>query len=186
MFFADPAFHSEHGDFAGETGSANCIWQFPDYQTTGLSGPSHIFVDAGSRPDGSIIDAEGGLWNAEFGTGRVVRYLPDGSVSMVVKVPVRYTTCAAFGGEDMQTLYITDATVFAHQRMSKKRREELPEGYAGGLFSVRLPVKGLPERKFAGRLQGEKCHAAALIGGERQERNPTTPREGGSPDAAGG
>ena len=22
MFFADPAFHSEHGDFAGETGSA--------------------------------------------------------------------------------------------------------------------------------------------------------------------
>ena len=31
----------------------------------------------------------------------VVRYLPDGSVSMVVKVPVRYTTCAAFGGEDI-------------------------------------------------------------------------------------
>eukprot|EP00435_Cladocopium_sp_Y103_P018192 s1290_g4.t1 len=173
MFFADPAFHSEHGDVAGETGGANCIWQFPDYQTTGLSGPSRIFVDAGkSRPDGSIIDAEGGLWNAEFGAGRVVRYLPDGSVSMVVKVPVRYTTCAAFGGEDMQTLYITDATVFAHQRMSKKCREELPEGYAGGLFSVRLPVKGLPERKFAGAWQGEKkrsCCCTDWAGNSRED-----------------
>lgn len=35
-----------------------------------------------------------------LGISGVVRYLPDGSVSMVVKVPVRYTTCAAFGGED--------------------------------------------------------------------------------------
>eukprot|EP00434_Breviolum_minutum_P022341 symbB.v1.2.019718.t1/scaffold1625.1/size152758/1 len=158
MFFADPAFYSQHGQHC-DAGSANCIWQFPDYAITGLSGASSIFVDAGqSRPDGSILDAEGGLWNAEFGAGRVVRYLPDGSVSMVVKVPVRYTTCAAFGGEDMQTLYITDATVFAHQRMSKKRREELPEGYAGGVFSVHLPVKGLPERKFAGRKN--KCGAA--------------------------
>ena len=50
-----------------------CQWEsaWNTWGSTGLSGPSHIFVDAGkSRPDGSIIDAEGGLWNAEFGTGR--------------------------------------------------------------------------------------------------------------------
>ena len=41
----------------------------------------------------------------------VVRYKPDGSVSMVVKVPVRYTTCPTFGGSDLQTMYITDASV---------------------------------------------------------------------------
>ena len=38
----------------------------------------------------------------------VVRYLPDGSVSMVVKVPVRYTTCAAFGGEDQNPCHPWD------------------------------------------------------------------------------
>jgi len=95
-----------------------------------------------------VLDAEGCLWNAEFGGGRVVRYRPDGTPDMVVRAPVRYTTCAGFGGDDMQTLYITDATPFAYQRLSRKHRADLPDGYAGGLFSVRLPVRGAAERRF--------------------------------------
>ncbi|CAJ1393033.1 unnamed protein product [Effrenium voratum] len=105
MFFADPALRVE------DAGTASSIWQFPDYATTGRCACPQLFVDAENRPDGSVLDAEGCLWNAEFGAGRVVRYRPDGSVSMVVRVPVRFTTCAAFGGKDMQTMYITDASV---------------------------------------------------------------------------
>eukprot|EP00439_Symbiodinium_sp_Y106_P069382 s1443_g11.t3 len=104
MFFADPAFRGTDPEHAG---TANTIWRFCDYASTG-----QVFVNAAGRPDGSVIDAEGCLWNAEFGGG-VVRYLPDGSESMVVKCPVRYTTCATFGGSDLQTMYITDASVFA-------------------------------------------------------------------------
>ncbi|OLQ05734.1 L-arabinolactonase [Symbiodinium microadriaticum] len=149
MFFADPAFR---GTDPEQTGTANTIWRFFEYASTGMAGPSQVFVNAAGRPDGSVIDAEGCLWNAEFGGGRVVRYLPDGSESMVVRCPVRYTTCATFGGSDLQTMYITDASVFVNQRVSKKRREELPEGYAGGIFSVRLPTRGLAERRFAGSI----------------------------------
>ncbi|CAE6961503.1 araB [Symbiodinium natans] len=107
MFFADPAFR---GTDSEPVGTANTIWRFADYASTGMAGPSQVFVNAAGRPDGSLIDAEGCLWNAEFGGGRVVRYLPDGSVSMIVKAPVRYTTCATFGGAELQTMYITDAS----------------------------------------------------------------------------
>ena len=51
----------------------------------GLSGASSIFVDAGqSRPDGSILDAEGGLWNAEFGAGSAWSY-PRENVAWMTK-----------------------------------------------------------------------------------------------------
>ncbi|CAE7157309.1 araB, partial [Symbiodinium pilosum] len=66
MFFADPAFRGTDSD---PDGTANAIWRFPDYESTGMSGPSEVFVNATGRPDGSVIDAEGCLWNAEFGGG---------------------------------------------------------------------------------------------------------------------
>jgi len=151
MFFTDPAFtggkqQDEEGDhFSG----CNTIWHFPDYAASGMS-RAVPFVEADGRPDGSIIDEEGCLWNAEFGGGRVVRYRQDGTVDMVVDVPTKYTTCAAFGGQNLDTLYITDASIFAASRLSKKRRPELAEGLAGGLFCVRLPVRGCREARFAG------------------------------------
>eukprot|EP00927_Polykrikos_kofoidii_P054875 TRINITY_DN49227_c0_g1_i1.p1 TRINITY_DN49227_c0_g1~~TRINITY_DN49227_c0_g1_i1.p1 ORF type:complete len:400 (-),score=51.38 TRINITY_DN49227_c0_g1_i1:488-1687(-) len=144
MFFTDPALKD-----IVPGGSANTIWQFADYDASGMLNPQP-FVKADGRPDGAVFDEDGGLWNAEFGSGRVVRYRPDGAVDMIVHVPAKYTTCPAFGDADRRTLYVTDASVFANQRLSRKRRVELPEGYAGGLFRVRLPVSGVLERRFVG------------------------------------
>eukprot|EP00929_Paragymnodinium_shiwhaense_P105647 TRINITY_DN70697_c0_g1_i1.p1 TRINITY_DN70697_c0_g1~~TRINITY_DN70697_c0_g1_i1.p1 ORF type:complete len:369 (+),score=33.27 TRINITY_DN70697_c0_g1_i1:203-1309(+) len=146
MFFADPAMVQDG------VGSSSTIWRYSDYENSGMQKPEP-FVECDGRPDGSIFDADGYLWNAEFGGGRVVRYRPDGSVDLIVRVPVRYTTCITFGGHDMKTLYITDASPFAHQRMSKKRREELPEGYGGGLFRVRLPIRGAEQACFRSSLE---------------------------------
>lgn len=123
------------------------ILHFPEYAASAMRGPSETFVQPEGRPDGSTIDSEGFLWNAEFGGGRVVRYAPDGRVDTVVKVPVKYTTCCALGGSDMRTLYITDASV---ARLSKKKRDELPEGYPGGLFAAHVAVPGVPEQRFGG------------------------------------
>lgn len=98
----------------------------------------------GGEPDGSTVDAEGGLWNAHWGMGRVVRYAPDGSVDAMVEVPARQPSRAALGGADLRTLYITSA----RDDMSPDELRDDPQ--AGNLFGVDAGVAGLPEPCFAG------------------------------------
>jgi sugar lactone lactonase YvrE len=94
-------------------------------------------------PDGSCVDAEGHLWNAEFHAARVVRYAPDGRVSRVIELPVRRPTCCTFGGAALDTLYITTTS----QQMSAA--ELAAEPLAGALLALEPGVRGLPEPRFA-------------------------------------
>lgn len=98
----------------------------------------------GGWPDGSITDSEGCIWNAEWDGARVVRYTPDGKIDRIVRVPARRATCAAFGGPDLKTLYITSAW----DRMSAEERAEWPR--SGDLFAVDLDIPGLPDPQFTG------------------------------------
>ncbi len=71
-----------------------------------------ILIDlraAGLWPDGSVVDSEGAIWNAQWGAGRVARYLPDGSFDRFVAIPAIHSSCPAFGGRDLRTLLITSA-----------------------------------------------------------------------------
>lgn len=73
--------------------------------------PEH-FIDLraeGRWPDGSVVDSEGALWNAQWGSARVARYLPDGSFDQAVKIPAAHSSCPAFGGRDLTTFLITSA-----------------------------------------------------------------------------
>jgi sugar lactone lactonase YvrE len=88
-------------------------------------------------PDGSALDADGYLWNAQWGGWRIVRYAPDGSIDRVVDVPVEQPTSCAFGGPDLTTLYITSA--WDGLSAEAKRAQRL----AGGLFALETGVKGL-------------------------------------------
>lgn len=77
-------------------------------------GAPEVLVDLreeGLNPDGSVVDSEGGIWNAQWGAGRVARYLPDGSFDRAVAVPGLQATCPAFGGADLRTMYVTSAAV---------------------------------------------------------------------------
>jgi L-arabinonolactonase len=96
-------------------------------------------------PDGSAVDSEGGLWNAQWGLGRVVRYDRDGNESLIVNVPTRQPSRVAFGGEGLNTLYITSA------RDGLDEQALSADPHAGGLFAVEVPFTGLPEPRFAGR-----------------------------------
>lgn len=101
-------------------------------------GPSDGF------PDGSIVDAEGHLWNAAWGAGVVRRYRPDGSIEREVSVAAKNPTCAVFGGDTLNELYITTA----RQEMSPAELERTPE--AGGVYrAVIADVRGLPDAPFA-------------------------------------
>lgn len=102
------------------------------------------FEDQPGRPDGSTVDAEGYLWNAQWNGHRVVRYAPDGRIDRIVRVPVLNPTCVAFGGRDLDTLYITTA------RFHAPAETLAAEPAAGGLFAIQPGVSGLPDKPFAG------------------------------------
>lgn len=57
--------------------------------------------------DGATVDADGGYWLAIVGVGALRRYLPDGTLNRIVKRPVSSHAKAAFGGAQLETLYLT-------------------------------------------------------------------------------
>lgn len=77
-------------------------------------GAAEVFVDLngeGLNPDGAVVDAEGNLWNAQWGAHRVACYAPDGSFLRAVKFDAEQISCPAFGGADLGTLFATSAAV---------------------------------------------------------------------------
>ncbi|HSD16143.1 MAG TPA: SMP-30/gluconolactonase/LRE family protein [Thermomonas sp.] len=80
----------------------------------------------GAEPDGSIIDAEGALWNAQWGAGQVVRYLPDGKVDRIVRTDAPQPSCVALRGD---TLFITTA------RVGLPTRALAAQPASGGIFA---------------------------------------------------
>ncbi|MEW9624617.1 SMP-30/gluconolactonase/LRE family protein [Rhodanobacter geophilus] len=111
---------------------------------SGLRGFADLRDTAG-EPDGSCVDAEGGLWNAQWGLGRVVRYRADGGIDRIVPVPASQPTRPAFGGAALDTLYVTSA------RDGLDADTLAGEPLAGALFAARVGMHGLPEPRFAGR-----------------------------------
>ncbi len=106
------------------------IWAYDYDAETGATSNERIFATPHPGfPDGSCIDADGCLWNAEWGASRVVRYTPDGKIDRVIAVPAKNPTCCAFGGTRLDRLYITSAD-------------------GAGLFATRPGVAGLLESRF--------------------------------------
>jgi sugar lactone lactonase YvrE len=96
--------------------------------------------DAG-EPDGLTVDADGGIWVALWGGWSLRRYLPDGQLVAIVSVPAERVTSAAFGGEQLETLYITTA---------RPERPDPRQPHAGGIFAARPGMRGLPSHSFGG------------------------------------
>ena len=97
---------------------------------------------AGISPDGSTVDAEGYLWNAQWGGSQVIRYAPDGKIDYCLELPVSQPTCVAFGGEKLNLLFVTSA----RQDLNSATLEQQTD--AGNLFIYKTPFTGLPESVF--------------------------------------
>ena len=95
-------------------------------------------------PDGSAVDAEGCIWNAQYEGCRVVRYAPDGRVLRIVELPVPRPTSCVFGGADLATLYVTSACM----ELSGADLRRYP--LSGSLFAIEAGVAGRPCTRFAG------------------------------------
>lgn len=90
------------------------------------------------RPDGMTVDADGGLWVAMFGSGRVHRYTAAGELTDVVEVSTPQVTSCAFGGPALDELYITTARI------------GVEDADGGAVFRCTPGVTGRPAHAFAG------------------------------------
>ncbi len=131
------------------------IWRYDYDIATGLASNKRVFAstenDAGVA-DGSTVDEEGFLWNAQLISGELVRYAPDGTVERRIGMPVRNVTSVMFGGDQLNELYITSMSRVDHPAVHDLFTAEIkPQFSAGHLFKVSgLGIRGLPEPRFAG------------------------------------
>lgn len=100
------------------------------------------FAGEPGLPDGSCVDAGGGVWNAEWEGCRVVRVAPDGKIDRIIEVPVWKPTCCTFGGPDLDTLFITTSRLMSDAETLAK------EPTSGGLFAVKPGVVGTNDVPF--------------------------------------
>jgi sugar lactone lactonase YvrE len=89
------------------------------------------------RPDGAAVDEDGCYWICANDAGLVHRFTPSGKLDRSLALPVKKPAMCAFGGADLDTLYVTSirpaATDLSDQPL------------AGGVFALRPGVRGLPE-----------------------------------------
>lgn len=93
-------------------------------------------------PDGMCIDTEGMLWIALYGGWKVVRYDPlSGKRLCEIPMPCAQVTCCAFGGEKLDKLLITTASI------GLSDEERLKQPLAGATFMAEPGVTGtVPNR----------------------------------------
>jgi sugar lactone lactonase YvrE len=95
--------------------------------------------DSLGHPDGSTLDAEGKLWIGMWGGSAVTRWDPEtGEYLEKIDVPAKNVTSVAFGGPNLDIMFITSASV----GMNDEDREKYPQ--AGSVFAVKPGVKGIP------------------------------------------
>jgi sugar lactone lactonase YvrE len=107
-------------------------------------GYAETFLDLtaeGLNPDGAVFDATGTFWLAEWGAARVSAYDSEGRRLRTVAFPAQHTSCPAFGGPALTTLFCTTA----RQGVSQADRAAFP--LTGQTFAAGGIAKGQPEHR---------------------------------------
>ena len=121
------------------------IWRWPLDAAGNPASERIVHIDLKSenvKPDGAVCDVQGYLWNAQYGSSRIVRYAPDGSEDTVLTLPVSQPTCPAFGGKNLNTLYVTSAS----ENLSPQALANEPD--AGKIIVLGVDVAGIPETRL--------------------------------------
>jgi len=123
------------------------VWAYEFDPATGEVGGRRVFVDLSSMQgivDGSTVDREGCYWLTVPFKGKVMRFDPQGQLMRTIDMPTDIPTCCEFGGENLDVLYVTTATL----RRAPDALKDQP--LAGGLFAIDVGATGLPLVPFKG------------------------------------
>lgn len=92
-------------------------------------------------PDGLAVDSAGELWSARWGGSSLIQLGRDAQVKGKLSFPVPRVSSAAFGGPDLDTLYVTTAGGQVDD-----------DALDGTLYRVKMPVPGRLEYRSRIRL----------------------------------
>ncbi len=131
MYYIDsPTRNVDAFDFDKETG-----------EITNRRAVVHVTEDVG-MPDGLTVDADGNLWVGMWGGGAVVKYSPQtGQMLEKIEIPAPFITTMVFGGKEMDEMFVNTAKM-------NTDLNKYPD--AGGVFRIKMDVKGQPTYKFKG------------------------------------
>ena len=121
------------------------VYAFAFDQDRGTISEQHVLAtvpDDVGVPDGMTVDAAGDLWVAVYGGGQVRRYSPEGVLREVLTVPAKQTTCCAFGGPELNLLFVTTAT----EGWTDEQRQAEPA--AGLVYRFDTTATGRPAEPF--------------------------------------
>jgi sugar lactone lactonase YvrE len=126
------------------------IWKYDFDAATGTISNKQPFAtidhfehQTKAEPDGLAVDVEGCVWSALWGACRVVRFSPTGELVGEVHLPALRVSCPAFGGRDMDELFITTAALDEDDLEGRRKYVE-----NGSIFRIKVGVKGLPKFRF--------------------------------------
>lgn len=125
---------------------AGSVWKYDFDVATGDIANRRLFISTAhirGSVDGATVDADGCYWAALFRGGAVAQFDPDGKLMRHVRLPVSNPTMCAFGGPDLDVLYVTSASRFLDE--AQRRAQPL----AGHVFAIQgLEARGIPEPRF--------------------------------------
>jgi sugar lactone lactonase YvrE len=141
-----PAFNLD-GKLMYHNDSGRQVTYVFDLDEAGNASNRRTFLQFGEGdgfPDGMTLDAEGCLWIAFWDGWCARRFSPDGELLQKLEMPVAKPTSCAFGGPNLDRLYITSASIGLGETALNMQPN------AGGLFMVTPGVQGIAELPFAG------------------------------------
>ncbi len=112
----------------------NAVWAY-DVKSDHTLTDRRIFARLASGPDGLAVDAEGGVWVACPSSGEVLRFRADATLDLRQKVWDGMVMSLAFGGRDLQDLYVTTGVNIDVKALT------------GTVRRARSPVPGTPVHK---------------------------------------
>jgi sugar lactone lactonase YvrE len=151
----DPSFGNTNGPnvvdgvlLCADTNAAAVFAYDYDAATGTTAGERRVFLDQSvpaleGVPDGATVDADGGLWSCVLRSGRLAHVTAAGELADVVDLPLANPSDVAFGGPDLDRLYVTSIALDLGEGRP-------PTPAAGGLLVLDgLGVTGRPEPRFA-------------------------------------